>query len=137
MSDLNACSFTGRLGADPVLKFSPSGNAILSLRVASNYRKNKNGQWGDETLWLTVVLFGKRAETVAPLLAKGKQIAFSGRLEQDSWTTRDGETKTRLQVIANDVSPIGPRVEGVEGGERRERPEPRTTPEDEDEEIPF
>ena len=98
--DLNVFSFTGRLGADPTMRYTPSGSAVATLRVAMNAAKEK-------TLWFEVTVWGKQAENVNQYLSKGSQVAISGRLDMDTWEGKDGDLRTTLKVVANDVLFIG------------------------------
>ena len=98
--DLNVFSFTGRLGADPTMRYTPGGSAVATLRVAMNIAKEK-------TLWFEVTVWGKQAENVNQYLARGSQVAISGRLDQDTWEGKDGNLRTTLKVVANDVRFIG------------------------------
>ena len=124
MSDLNSYNFTGRLGADAEAKYTPSGTAIWSARVAVGYG------WGDNkgTNWITVKAFGKRAEGLAKLdLAKGAQIGGSGELQVREYDRNDGSKGTSVEVTVNDVALLGGKPEG-----RRQ-----SAPADESSDAPF
>ncbi len=102
--DLNVFSFTGRLGADPTMRYTPSGSAVATIRVAMNIAKEK-------TLWFEVTVWGKQAENVNQYLSKGSQVAISGRLDLDTWEGKDGNLRTTLKVVANDVRFIGSKAQ--------------------------
>jgi single-strand DNA-binding protein len=98
----------GALGADPELRFSPSGTAVGSFRVASAARtKNKDtNEWEDgPPCWLTVKCFKGLAENVAESLVKGDRAIVTGRLQQEDWEDRDGNKRTTYSVLADTVSP--------------------------------
>ncbi len=102
----NVFSFTGTVGRDAEVRYTASGMAVLSVTVANNIG------FGDkqQTLWLRVSLFGKRAEGALPnYLKKGQQVFVSGELSQNEYQANDGTTKTSLEVIANIIDLIGKR----------------------------
>lgn len=102
----NAFSFTGTVGRDAEVKYTGSGMAVLSVTVANNIG------FGDkqQTLWVRVALFGKRAE--GPLqgyLKKGQQVFVSGELSQSEYKANDGTTRTSLELNANIIDLVGKR----------------------------
>jgi len=100
MSDLNSYSFTGRLGADAEVKYTASGTAIWSARVAVGYGYGDN----KGTNWVTTQMFGKRAEGLGKLeLLKGAQIAACGELRLREYTKNDGTKGYATEVNASDV----------------------------------
>lgn len=95
---MNRVILSGRLGADPDMRGS-----VLKLRLATNERrKDQAGNWSDHTEWHSVVVFGKRAEALHRLLAKGSRILVEGKLRTSNWE-KDGEKRYRTEVIADDV----------------------------------
>ena len=104
----NVFSFTGTVGRDAEVRYAPSGVAILNVTVANNIG------FGDkqQTLWVRVVLFGKRAEgQLQNYLKKGQQVFVSGELTQSEYKANDGTTKTSLELNATVVDLIGKRNE--------------------------
>jgi single-strand DNA-binding protein len=100
MSDLNSYTCTGRLGADAETRYSASGTAIWSCRLAVGYGYGDNAG----TNWLRVSAFGKRAEGLAKLtLAKGDRIGVTGELRVREYE-KDGAKRTSVEVNANDVA---------------------------------
>ena len=106
MSDLNRVSLSGRLVADPELKYLPSGTAVTNLRLASNRTYTSNGERRDEALFVDVEVYGKPAEAVTQHKAKGAFLIVNGRLRQNTWE-RDGQRHSRLLIVADQVS-FGP-----------------------------
>ena len=105
----------GNLGGDPELRYSPSGQPMLRMNVASNYRaRTPEGEWQDRTEWVRVVIFGQRVEALATMLKKGMRIYVDGRLEAHPWTDRTGGVRAGLEIVAGDVEFAGPRQEGNE-----------------------
>ena len=105
----NVFSFTGTIGRDAEVRYAPSGMAILNVTVANNIG------FGDkqQTLWIRVALFGKRAEgSLKDYLKKGQQVFVSGELSQNEYRANDGTTKTSLELNANIIDLVGKRSEG-------------------------
>lgn len=105
----NVFSFTGTVGRDAEVRYTPSGMAVLSVTVANNIG------FGDkqQTLWIRVALFGKRAEGgLQNYLKKGQQVFVSGELSQNEYKANDGSMKTSLELNANIIDLVGKRNEG-------------------------
>jgi single-strand DNA-binding protein len=105
----NVFSFTGNVGRDAEVKYTQSGMAVLNVTVANNIG------FGDkqQTLWIRVALFGKRAEgQLKDYLKKGQQVFVSGELTQNEYKANDGTTKTSLELNATIIDLIGKRNEG-------------------------
>jgi len=98
----------GNLTADPELRFTPSGAAVASFTIASTPRtfdRNSN-EWKDgEALFLRCSIWRQAAENVAESLQRGMRVVVTGRLQQRSYETREGEKRT---VIELDVDEVGP-----------------------------
>lgn len=100
----NVFSFTGTVGRDAEVRHTPGGLAVLNVTVANNIG------FGDkqQTLWVRVALFGKRAEgTLKDYLVKGQQVFVSGELTQNEYKANDGTTKTSLELNANIIDLVG------------------------------
>lgn len=104
MSDINTITITGRLGADPDLKYLTGGSAVLELRVAVGNRSKKGGEWTNETLWVGVKVFGARGESLVKILSKGSRVGVTGRLEVREYTTKDGELRKVIEIAAHDLA---------------------------------
>jgi single-strand DNA-binding protein len=104
----NVLSFTGTVGRDAEVRYAPSGLAVLSFTVANNVGFGEKQQ----TLWIQVTLFGKRAEgQLQNYLKKGQQVFVSGELTQREYQAKDGTTKTSLDLNANIIDLIGRKSE--------------------------
>lgn len=113
-------SVIGNLGNDPDLKYSANGSAFLRFNVASNGRvRDPNGDWMDETTWVRVTVFGRRAESLADLLKKGMRVFADGRLEARPWTDQAGNVRAGLELIATDVEFMSQRNEDQQQPGRR------------------
>lgn len=100
---LNKVLLLGNLGADPELRVTGGGGAILKLRLAtteSYVDKDNNRQ--ERTEWHSVTLFGKRGEALSKFLVKGDRIFVEGRISTSSYE-KDGEKRYRTEVIATNV----------------------------------
>ena len=105
----NMFSFTGACGKDAEVRYLPSGQAVLNVNVANNVG------FGDkqQTLWIRVVLWGKRAEgQLKDYLKKGQQVFVSGELTMSEYTGNDGVKRTQLEVNATILDLIGKRESG-------------------------
>src|SRR5712692_6784448 len=106
MSDVNRVTLSGRLAAEPELKYLPSGTAVANLRLASNRTYTSNGERREEALFVDVEVYAKAGEAVAQHKGKGAFLVVDGRLRQNTWE-RDGQRHSRLLVVADHVS-FGP-----------------------------
>jgi single-strand DNA-binding protein len=116
---MNVVILSGHLGQDPELKYTQGGAAVLRLRVATNDRTKRNGEWQDETTWHTVTCFGNRAEGLNRLLSKGKRVGVRGRLQIRSYEDRSGNKRTSVEVLADDVELQDRPENGAGGGQRQ------------------
>lgn len=105
MSDLNSINVTARLGAEPELRHSNGGEAILNLRLAVSNRVKKGAEWVDETIWLNTALFGKRAEGFAKIARKGMRVGVSGSLRVREYEGNNGKG-TSVEIFAESVVPL-------------------------------
>ena len=98
----------GNLVADPELRFTPSGAAVASFRVASTPRffDKQSNEWRDgDSLFLTCNVWRQQAENVTESLSKGMRVIVVGRLRQRSYETRDGERRQVMEIEVDDVGP--------------------------------
>ena len=106
MRQKNEVRLIGNLGQDPDTRFTSGGTAVCNLRIATNYsyKSRSNGEQVQETEWHSVVCFGKQAELCAEYLSKGKPEMVEGRLKTRKWEDRDGVTRYKTEIVANDIS---------------------------------
>lgn len=102
---INHCALSGNLGGDPDIRVTASGTQILSFQLAVNDRVKdpQTGEWTDRANWVSCVIFGTRAEKLANYLHKGDKVAVSGRLRYSSWETKDGQKRSKLEVVVDEV----------------------------------
>ncbi|MBC6456456.1 single-stranded DNA-binding protein [Actinomadura sp. HBU206391] len=101
-------TIVGNLVEDPNLRFTPSGQAVASFRVASTPRflDKQTNEWKDgESLFLTCNVWRQAAENCAESLQRGMRVIVSGRLKQRSYETREGEKRTVYEIEADEVGP--------------------------------
>jgi single-strand DNA-binding protein len=101
---LNRVMLLGNLGADPELRMTSGGQAVLKLRLAtSETYMDKNRQRQERTEWHNVVIWGKRAEALAKILTKGTRIFVEGGLRTSSYEDRDGNKRYRTEVVSSNI----------------------------------
>lgn len=116
---INRVVLVGNLTRDPELKQLPSGTSVCSLGLAVNDRvKDKTtGEWSDYANFFDIDVFGAQGENCSRFLTKGRQVAIEGRLRWRSWETPEGQKRSKVSVVADNVQFIGPREGGPGGGE--------------------
>lgn len=104
MAGLNKVMIIGNVGTDPEMRYTASGNAVTTFRVAcSRNYTTPDGERREETEWFSVVTWSKLAETCSQYLQKGRRAYVEGRLQTRSWEGSDGQRRFRTEVIANTV----------------------------------
>lgn len=112
MADINTATLIGHLTRDEELTYTPGGMAVGKLAIAINRRVKKNQEWVDEANYFDVVIFGKQAENLQKFLTKGKQIGVTGFLKQERWRDKNGQSRSAIKIVANDIQLLG----GKDGG---------------------
>lgn len=100
---INTVSISGRLGRDSEYRQTQSGTAIVSFDVAVTTRQKQGGEWVDKANWVPCVMYGNYATAMSPSLTKGRKVSIQGRLNENSWTTQDGQKRTKLEVIVEQI----------------------------------
>lgn len=101
-------TITGNLVNDPELRYTPTGQAVATFRVASTprYMDRTTNEWKDgESLFLSCNVWRQAAENVAESLQRGMRVIVSGRLRQRQYETREGEKRTVYEIEVDDVGP--------------------------------
>lgn len=132
---LNKAFLIGNLGVDPEIKYTQSGRAKLRLSVATNRGyQDKDGQRQEVTEWHKVAVWGKRAEGLNKILAKGDRVGVEGRIEHRAWEDDNGVRRSLTEIVASEIillgSPRG-RVSADAGGNGASASAPAA------EDIPF
>jgi single-strand DNA-binding protein len=124
---VNKVILIGNLGADPELRYTPSGQAVCDLRLATNEQwTDKNGQKQERTEWHRVVMWGKPAEICKQYLTKGQKLYVEGRLQTRSWDDKEGNKRYSTEIIGTDFMFLGGGAGGGGGFERRGRGGPQS-----------
>jgi len=104
MASLNKVMIIGNLGADPEMRFAPSGSPVTSFNIASSrIFTTKDGEKRQETEWFTVVAWDKLAENCNQFLSKGRKAYVEGRLKTRSWEDKEGVKHYKTEIIASQV----------------------------------
>ena len=110
MASLNKVMIIGNLGRDPEMRFTANGQAMARFSVACNRRyTTRDGEQRDETEWVRVVCWGRRAEIAGQYLQKGSQVYVEGRLQTRSWEDEQGQTRYMTEVNAYTFEMLGGR----------------------------
>lgn len=139
MSDINNCTFTGRLGADPEVKSFQSGDKIANARLAVGSQWKKDGEKKERTEWVSLVFRGGLVGVVESYLKKGSQIAVTGQMVTRKWQDTSGNDRYSTEIQVRDMTMIGGKSEGA--GKTADTPAPGSewdnTPADLDDDCPF
>jgi single-strand DNA-binding protein len=107
MANGNNISIVGNITRDPELRFTPTGQATATFGVAVNRRwQNRQTQeWEEATSFFDVVCWREMAENASESLARGSRVIVTGRLEQRSWETQDGDKRSKVEIVADEIGP--------------------------------
>ncbi len=134
---VNKVILIGRLGADPEIRYTPSGAEVATFRMATSESwTNKSGEKEERTEWHRIVAWRGLAKICGEFLSKGKLLYIEGRLRTRSWEDRDGNKRTTTEIEATDMKMLG----GVgEASRKAKEPEAESAPPaaKEEEDIPF
>lgn len=117
MASLNKVHLIGNLGRDPEVRYTPNGNAVCNVSIATTRQwKNKDsGERQEETEWHRVVFYDRLAEIAGEYLKKGRPVYVEGRLKTRKWQDKDGKDQYTTEIVANEMQLLGSR-EGMGGG---------------------
>lgn len=128
----NSITLVGNLPRDPEIRFTATGRAVASFSIGVGRRFQVNGEWQEQTSWFNITAWGELGENAAATLVKGSRVVVTGRLEQREFTSREGEKRTAIDVIADDIGPSlrwatatvvrKPKQDGQGGGATNNRP---------------
>jgi single-strand DNA-binding protein len=112
---LNKAILIGRLGRDPEMRYTPSGQPVANFSIATDETyTGKDGQKVEKTEWHRIVVWGKQAEFCGNYLAKGRLVYIEGKIETRKWTDKDGVEKYTTEIKADRVQGLDSRPN--EGG---------------------
>ena len=105
---MNNINIAGTIGRDAEIRYLSNGDPVASFSVADNQGKDK------EPIWWRASLFGKRATSLQPYLVKGQQVTISGSVSENSFTDKDGNKRTAMDVRVNDIALQGGKREAAQ-----------------------
>ena len=124
---INCCTFIGRLGRDPEIRYTASGKAVASFSIACSEGKGDN----ERTEWINVVAWEKLADICAQYLAKGSLVYISGRMQTRKWQDKDGGARYTTEIIAQTLRMLSSKNDAARGSGFEPPPMP------EDDQVPF
>lgn len=153
-NNTNSITIVGNITRDPELRFTPAGvpNAQFGVAVNRSWRNTQTQEWEEATSFIDVVCWRDLADNVSVSLTKGSRVIVTGRLEQRSWETQDGEKRSKVEIVADEVGASlrfataeitrterrGPgESAGGQGGGGASRPVPNAAPDYGYDEEPF
>lgn len=136
---VNRVTLVGRLGKDPELRYSPSGQAVARFSLATDEnRKDQQGNWQQETTWHNIILFGQTAERAGEMLKKGNLVYIEGKISQRQWEDKEGQKRTSFEILGNVLRNLTPRSHSESAGETSGSGGQMTPPPSmPDEDLPF
>ena len=127
MAALNKVMLIGNLTRDPELRYIPSGTAVVKLGLAVNreYMDRTSGEKKEDVCFVDITVWGKQAEACNQYLSKGRPVFVEGRLEFSTWESKEGEKRSKLEVVADRVQFLGSRRDEGGGGKEGDASGPR------------
>lgn len=117
MASINKVILIGNLGRDPEVRYSPNGNAMCNVTIATsrNWKDKTTGDKVEETEWHRVVFYDRLAEIAGEYLKKGRSVYVEGRLKTRKWQDKEGKDNYTTEIVADNMQMLGGR-EGMGGG---------------------
>lgn len=112
---LNKVTLIGNLGADPEIRFMPSGGSVANIRLATTrrWKDKQTGERKEATEWHRVIFFNRLAEIAGEYLKKGSQIYVEGRLQTRKWQGQDGQDHYTTEILGEEMHMLGSRSGGT------------------------
>jgi single-strand DNA-binding protein len=123
MSAINRVVLIGNLVRDAELKSTNSGTSICKFSIAVNRRVKRDGQWEDEANFFDVVAWGKQGESLHQYLVKGKMVGVDGELKQERRQGQVGQTRSKVEIEANNIQLLGGNGNNGNGGNGNHQPD--------------
>ena len=107
MAPGNTVNVVGNASRDPELRFTPSGQAVANFGLAVNRRwqNRQTSEWEEAVSFFDITCWGQLAENVAESIQKGTRVVVDGRLDQRSWETEQGDKRSKVEIVADEVAP--------------------------------
>ena len=146
MASYNRVILAGNLTRDPQLSYTPSNTPVCEFGMATNRRwRDRDGNQKDDVCYVSLTAYGRQAETINQYMTKGRPLLVEGRLRFRQWTNKEGQNRSRLDVVVENFTFLGG-APGAGGGPARDAagpaaqgPPPPTddVPPPEEPDIPF
>ena len=143
----NSITLVGNVTRDPELRFTPAGQATATFGLAVNrkWQNRQTQEWEEQVSFFDVVCWREMAENASVTLVKGARVIVTGRLEQRSWETPEGDKRSKIEVVADDIGPslrwasaeVVKNERREYGGGKQETPPPSAAPAYNEDEEPF
>lgn len=117
MVSFNKVILLGNLTKDPEIRYNPNGTAVANFSVAVNRRYKQGDEFKDEVGYFDVVVFGKQAENCSQYLNKGAGVLVDGRLQQRRWETDDGQKRSKIEIVAQNIQFMPKKSQGATPGD--------------------
>ncbi|TPQ30668.1 single-stranded DNA-binding protein [Cupriavidus pinatubonensis] len=119
MASVNKVILIGNLGADPEVRYMPSGDAVANLRIATTdrYKDKQSGEMKEATEWHRISIFGKLAEIAGQYLKKGSSVYIEGKIRTRKWQDQSGQDKYSTEIVADQMQMLGGRQGGADDGD--------------------
>jgi single-strand DNA-binding protein len=103
----NSITIVGNLTRDPEIRYTSSGqaNARLGIAVSRRWQNRQTNEWEEQTSFFDVKCWAQMAENVGESLHRGARVVVSGRLEQRSWETEQGDKRSKFEGVADEIAP--------------------------------
>lgn len=111
----NSVTIMGNLTRDPELRTTPNGQSVCNISLALNRSYKVKDEWQEATDYIDVIVWGKQGENVSGYLSKGSSVLIQGRLQNRTWE-QDGQKRSKVEVVANDVIFTGGKAEAPQSG---------------------
>ncbi len=105
MASENSVTLVGNVTKDPELRYTTGGRGVASFGLAVNRRYQVNGEWQEQVSFFNIVAWGDLGENAAASINKGNRVIVTGRLEQRSYETKEGDKRNVTEVIADELGP--------------------------------
>jgi single-strand DNA-binding protein len=126
MASINKAILIGNLGADPDVRYTPNGDAVCTLRLATadRWKDKDSGEMQESTEWHRVVLFRRLAEVAAQYLRKGASVYVEGRLRTRKWQDKEGKERHTTEIEASDMKMLGGKRQDASSSDSTAKAEP-------------
>lgn len=120
---INKVILIGNLGGDPEVRYTPSGNAVTNITIATSdsWKDKQTGQMQERTEWHRVVFFNRLAEIAGEYLKKGAKVYVEGALRTRKWQAQDGTDRYTTEIVVSEMQMLDSQGSGNAGGQRAQQ----------------